>query len=572
MPTLEQNLIEELKRELELNKKHHNHGPPSSEEDDDLLPIDPSSGFRYIRGPKNLDDKIAVVGAGPSGVHMALKLKEAGFQNVIVFEKEDKVGGKSKTLTYRDIPHEMGTCYTQADYTEVYQLLDKYDAGELLPMPTATMWIGQKVYTRLYEKSLITEAEGRDEQTLFQVPIASYRLSSLMFSVLPAAQSLLPNATQGEIVTTFFNAIQKYMQVHIQLFGAYEGELMPRPSNDILENELNMTFLEFLKEHDIEILQNYFLLTQTTQGYGHLDEIPALYGLTWNTPSFIFQALNPPSGEISTIKVLSQGYQALWEAIVEQECLNVRLSSPVMRINRRKMAGGGRKGRKDRPAFQIEYVDGPTQRRKKEPFDFVVLTTEMKLMSDLDIIDFNKEEKSRFKKMNRYYYTTSLVDTKEINGTERGLTPESYFADNINSKVDGSVWVKRDSFNSLQYNTGANYTDNLYPGADGRFDQTSVYYQFTRENPDKDELENELREHIEQREGAEVLNLLRVFVWDYFPQFSVADIASGITWDIFEMQGKYGMWYAGSSVYFESVKSVIEYNNLMFRQYELPQP
>ena len=29
------------------------------------------------------------------------------------------------------------------------------------------------------------------------------------------------------------------------------------------------------------------------------------------------------------------------------------------------------------------------------------------------------------------------------------------------------------------------------------------------------------------------------------------------------MQGKHGIWYAGSSVSFESVKSVVEYNKIL---------
>ena len=38
---------------------------------------------------------------------------------------------------------------------------------------------------------------------------------------------------------------------------------------------------------------------------------------------------------------------------------------------------------------------------------------------------------------------------------------------------------------------------------------------------------------------------------------------SGILWRILELQGRYGMWYAGSSVRFESVKSVVEYNKIL---------
>ena len=38
---------------------------------------------------------------------------------------------------------------------------------------------------------------------------------------------------------------------------------------------------------------------------------------------------------------------------------------------------------------------------------------------------------------------------------------------------------------------------------------------------------------------------------------------SGKLWRILEMQGKYGMLYAGSSVIFESAKSVTEYNEIL---------
>ena len=35
---------------------------------------------------------------------------------------------------------------------------------------------------------------------------------------------------------------------------------------------------------------------------------------------------------------------------------------------------------------------------------------------------------------------------------------------------------------------------------------------------------------------------------------------------VFELQGQHKMWYAGSSVSFESVRAVMEYNNLLLKQ------
>ena len=33
---------------------------------------------RRIPGPRNVNDRIAIVGGGPAGIHMALRLKEKG--------------------------------------------------------------------------------------------------------------------------------------------------------------------------------------------------------------------------------------------------------------------------------------------------------------------------------------------------------------------------------------------------------------------------------------------------------------------------------------------------------------
>ena len=37
--------------------------------------------------------RIAIIGAGPGGLCMAIKLKEAGFDDVVLFEKTERVGG-----------------------------------------------------------------------------------------------------------------------------------------------------------------------------------------------------------------------------------------------------------------------------------------------------------------------------------------------------------------------------------------------------------------------------------------------------------------------------------------------
>ena len=47
------------------------------------------------------------------------------------------------------------------------------------------------------------------------------------------------------------------------------------------------TFLQFIMRNGLTSLIPLFQASTTFQGYGHLDEVAALYGLMWNTPNFI---------------------------------------------------------------------------------------------------------------------------------------------------------------------------------------------------------------------------------------------------------------------------------------------
>ena len=58
-----------------------------------------------------------------------------------------------------------------------------------------------------------------------------------------------------------------------------------------------------------------------------------------------------------------------------------------------------------------------------------------------------------------------------------------------------------------------------------------------------------------------------MITWPYFKRYSTTDIEQGVLWKIIDMQGKYGMWYLGSSVSFETVKAVMEYDRMLIRMF-----
>src|SRR5262245_16758385 len=67
-------------------------------------------GKVMTRHPRFSSDetRIAIIGAGASGLSLAYLLQEAGFRNVTVFEKEERVGGKCKTLSIDGRSYELG--------------------------------------------------------------------------------------------------------------------------------------------------------------------------------------------------------------------------------------------------------------------------------------------------------------------------------------------------------------------------------------------------------------------------------------------------------------------------------
>ena len=87
--------------------------------------------FSNILGPK-LTDKVCIVGAGPAGLHMALSLKDKGYQKIKIFEKTGRHGGKSYDTMIDGVYRPQGTIYLTADYVDnVMALAKRYKAGEM---------------------------------------------------------------------------------------------------------------------------------------------------------------------------------------------------------------------------------------------------------------------------------------------------------------------------------------------------------------------------------------------------------------------------------------------------------
>ena len=91
--------------------------------------------FPRINGPKP-DENVCIVGAGPAGIDMALRLKDKGYSNIKIFEKTARVGGKSYDTKINGVYRPQGTTFLTADYIDnMIKLAKRYNVGELKAIP-----------------------------------------------------------------------------------------------------------------------------------------------------------------------------------------------------------------------------------------------------------------------------------------------------------------------------------------------------------------------------------------------------------------------------------------------------
>lgn len=468
----------------------------------------------HIPSPKSLSDRIAIVGAGPAGIHMAYLLKKEGFTNIVVLEKTNNIGGKSNTIKHRNVFHEMGTCYLQPDYDDnVVALAKEIGLWKPVGIPSANVWLDQDQFPSPYPKYVVSEA-----------------MKILKINDSKLAQKRL------------FSAMIKYCLLHRELFGKYDGELMRKPAPSTM-NILDCTFSKFLSKYNISVLKPIFIASHTTQGYGHLDEISALYGLMWNTPNFLKGLAGKLVGKDHGLTMINGGFQGLWETVRTWANIEVWFKVNIKRIQRKK---------------RCVYIHD--QLRGKLKFDFLIWTPSV--LSNLDVIDASQKERKIFSKLDSAWFTTTLFDsTYGI----RGSSPIDYWISNIENKRECSVWAQRDSYGTLNHLQGPAYQNGSLPGGpDGKFVRTGVAYQYGKRKPSArlDKLTRAFYRHFKKLHASHI-RIVKQKTWEYFPRFSPQEMATGVLWDIFEMQGSRRTWFAGSSVIFESVKSVLEYNKLL---------
>ena len=228
--------------------------------------------------------RVAVVGAGASGLTAARTLMEAGHQ-VVVFEKENRVGGKVFTImTAPDTYMELGAVFIIPDD---YKITLAYATEFGIP----------------------------------SVPLPSpFSILDEFGNTLTAQEFMLSRYTLSEIAV----ATQNYTAM-LAKFADY----IASPDFTNLPPDLELPFNEFASLYGIEPIAEVMRAVLVGIGYGYYETVPAAY---YVKALPVFLKIGPTGPYMPTPYVFPTGFQSIFDALAAT--MDVRLNSEVTQIKR----------------------------------------------------------------------------------------------------------------------------------------------------------------------------------------------------------------------------------------------
>lgn len=552
------------------------------------------------------EDRIAIIGAGPAGVHMASRLKQMGYTKTTIFERSDRVGGKSLTLylnrtgectqekdetgkvdTASCVAHDMGTCFLHNGYHTIRDLVDEYD---LTPVAAPE---GRAMFSHFAKSSQ---------------SMPDFVTSSIMDGIKKGKIKVpwYAATTKLKVLCALITAVKQYNELHASLFGEVEFSMPSRPNEEVLK-KIDMTFAEFLETNGLHALSGFLMFAHAAQGYGYVKSIPALYGLWWISPELLngyvqmsfreqLEKFNDPSmkngagrflqsmrgrwvrglvawlvgGKAKPVKrtttMLPEGYEKIWTTMAEKDGLNIRFGVHI------EEQGIDRQLDQPNAPVVIQYTqDGE---KKSEEFDFLIYSGPH-AHAKTYVKDIATKEERIFSRLRSFVLATTLYISAPVKGytDEKHQIPIMYAADKMADASQDGTWYA-DRYDDLIF--AQTFNTELQPRVGYQFYENYGIHPSLRDT-DRSPLRKhtmktapEVLHHFQQelaKQQVTNVTILRQYPWPYFHHFGQAAIQEGMPWDLFEMQGERKTWWIGASASFESVHDVTNYNMELLSKY-----
>lgn len=125
--------------------------------------------------------------------------------------------------------------------------------------------------------------------------------------------------------------------------------------------------------------------------------------------------------------------------------------------------------------------------------------------------------------------------------------------------------IDYDSYAASMQISQQDYASKNFAYADGSFDKyTFTVFQYCDSNPEMEQTKEALIDHYKGF-GATDIEFLHTTTGLYSPRWNVSDTAKGLHWNMYDLQGENSLWILGGAFSFDSLNSVIGYNQLLLQ-------
>ena len=445
----------------------------------------------------NLNDRICIIGGGPAGISAAMYLQKKGYDNYVVYERQNRVGGK---------------CFSPL--IEVNGEKRTYETGAIM---------GAITYHAVHEVEEfagISHADGPNMRRMYRdktgkeihpfEPKVDFSLSK-MFSLLKLKKQM---KKLNELMKTKYKGYDCYGHRGVAQ-GKYHG-LSKELDNSLqmIEGEnpnlkdLALPYDQFCKLNGVEEVMRIWIGPYTSFGYGYFDEIPAAYVMKYLDTTTAMEFIN------MRLWTWKNGTQSIYEAANKKLNHPAILNTEVVKVVR------PNEGEEGKIKVTLKDKDG----ERTEEFDQLIITTPLDHF--VEYADAREEEKELFSKIIHEKYVDFIAKFKENDGP----TISGYIFDNMTVDRLGHAMVYYHRWEDQQANCPSTvYALRNHMGSeDVPYDETI-----------------KLMEEDMKLCGFPVEERLYEQETYYCPHVSPKDYADGWYDKLDAMQGKQNTWYAG---------------------------
>ena len=223
------------------------------------------------------DINIGIIGAGAAGLSAALALKNKGYKNITILEKEAYAGGKCHTFYYQGRTFELGAVLLTHTFTKTFALLNK-----------------------------------------FELKVTSVSKNELFFNF------------NGEKIniTTQSEKIKFAWQFIVQLpYLNFKYRKLFKPGLENVPSELTQPFEYFCEHNNLDLFGKIANIACTAYGYGYFDKVPTAYYLKYLNFFYILAILQ------QNVFTFADGAATIWKKVAEQ--LGVCYQQQIKSIERK---------------------------------------------------------------------------------------------------------------------------------------------------------------------------------------------------------------------------------------------